>query len=345
MSRPRWLRPVAPDRRPMRLDVIIPTYNRQDLLPATLESLLAAEIPAGLEVGITVVDNNSTDGTRQVIESFQQRVGDRIQYCFERQQGRSHALNAGVRATSGDLVGVIDDDEEIYPIWFKVAFEAFSTRDLDFIGGPYTPRWSVPPPAWLPPEYGSVVGAVSGGEEELPFDKNYPGILMGGNAVFKRSALMKAGLYTTWLGRTDKGLLSGEDEELYHRLLGSGARGMYLPTLRVYHHVGAERLTRKYFRRWCLWRGVSLGLLERTRKQPVAYLFGVPRWQYKTAARGLVSGLMGLVVRPKDERKAFASELAFWDFVGMFYGRHFRRVPGPLNAQRPAQMQNTNSLT
>ena len=40
----------------MRLDVIIPTYNRQDLLPATLESLLAAEVPAGLEVGITVVE-------------------------------------------------------------------------------------------------------------------------------------------------------------------------------------------------------------------------------------------------------------------------------------------------
>jgi glycosyltransferase involved in cell wall biosynthesis len=311
----------------MRLDVIIPTYNRQDLLPNALNSLLAAEIPAGLDVGVTVIDNNSTDGTRSVIESFAEKSGGRIRYCFERQQGRSHALNAGVNATSGELIGVIDDDEEIDPQWYKIAFEAFTTRDLDFIGGPYVPRWSMPPPAWLPLEYGSVVGCVDGGDEERPFDKNYPGILMGGNAIFKRSILLKVGMYTTWLGRTDKGLLSGEDEELYHRLLAAGARGVYLPSLRIYHHVVAERLTRKYFRSWCFWRGVSLGLLEQTRKQDCAYLFGLPRWQYRSAIRGLGSGLTGLVVTPKEQSQAFASELALWDFLGLFYGRHFRRSP------------------
>ena len=311
----------------MRLDVIIPTYNRQDLLPLMLNSLLAAEIPSGLEVVITVVDNNSTDGTRDVIESYVEKSGGRVRYVFERAQGRSHALNAGVRATSGDLVGVIDDDEEIDSQWYQVAFDAFTTRDLDFIGGPYVPRWSITPPAWLPPEYGSVVGWVNGGEKEVPFDRNYPGILMGGNAVFKREILLKVGLYTTWLGRTDKGLLSGEDEELYGRLLAGRAQGMYLPRLRIYHHVPPERLTRKYFRSWCFWRGVSLGLLERTRKQQVAYLFGVPRWQYRSAARGLVSGATGLFLTPKEENKAFASELALWDFLGLFYGRHFRRAP------------------
>ena len=311
----------------MQLDVIIPTYNRQELLPSALNSLLAAEVPPGLEVGITVIDNNSTDGTRQVIESFGERSGGRVRYCFERQQGRSHALNAGVKATSGDLVGVIDDDEEIDGQWFRIAFEAFKNSELDFIGGPYVPRWSITPPAWLPPEYGSVVGWVNGGDQEVPFDENYGGILMGGNAVFKREALLSVGLYTTWLGRTDKGLLSGEDEELYNRLLASGAKGMYLPSLKIYHHVSAERLTRKYFRSWCFWRGVSLGLLERTRKQQVAYLFGLPRWQYRSAARGLVSGVTGLFVNPKEERKAFATELALWDFLGLFYGRHFRRSP------------------
>src|ERR1041384_4533221 len=107
----------------MRLDVIVPTYNRQDLLPSALESLFAAEIPAGLEVSVTVIDNNSTDGTRGVIDSFQKRFGDRIHYVFESQQGRSHALNAGIYATSGDLIGIIDDDEEIDAAWYKTAFE------------------------------------------------------------------------------------------------------------------------------------------------------------------------------------------------------------------------------
>ena len=262
----------------MRLDVIVPTYNRQDLLPLALNSLFAAEIPAGVEVTVTVVDNNSTDGTRQVVESFRNRFGERIQYCFEVQQGRSHALNAGIAATSGELVGIIDDDEEIDPSWYRTAIEAFRQSDLDFIGGPYVPRWSTEPPEWLPREYGGVVGWVDGGDKAVAFDRNYPGILMGGNVVFTRAVLSRVGPYTTWLGRTDKGLLTGEDEELYGRLLAHGAKGMYLPTLIIYH-----------------------------------------------ALRGTLSTLKHLVVTPKDPAKAFAAELGVWDWLGLLYGRHFRK--------------------
>jgi glucosyl-dolichyl phosphate glucuronosyltransferase len=309
----------------MRLDVIIPTYNRQDLLPLTLNSLFVAEIPSGLEVTITVVDNNSTDGTRSVVESYQKKFGDRIRYCFESQQGRSHALNAGIAATTGDLVGTIDDDEEIDPTWYTTAFAAFQERPLDFIGGPYVPRWSITPPEWLPPSYGGVVGWVDGGNREVPFDTNYPGILMGGNAVFTRSVLSKVGPYSTWLGRTDKGLLTGEDEELYGRLLAIGANGMYLPNLVIYHHVTPDRLTKSYFRRWCFWRGVSLGLLDRSRKLPVPYLFGIPRWHYRKALKGVLSTSTQLVVKSKNPAETFAAELGVWDWLGLLYGRHFRK--------------------
>lgn len=309
----------------MRLDVIVPTYNRQDLLPLALNSLFAAEIPAGLEVTVTVVDNNSSDGTRQVFESFREKFGERIQYCFESQQGRSHALNAGIAATSGDLVGIIDDDEEIDPSWYKTAFEALKDGKLDFIGGPYVPRWSRELPEWLPREYGGVVGWVDGGDKAVPFDRNYPGILMGGNVVFTRAVLELVGPYTTWLGRTDKGLLTGEDEELYGRLLAHGAKGMYLPNLVIYHHVPSERLTKSYFRRWCFWRGVSLGLLDRTRKLPCAYLLGIPRWHYRNALRGMATTTKHLVVKPKNPAQAFAAELGIWDWLGLLYGRHFRK--------------------
>jgi glycosyltransferase involved in cell wall biosynthesis len=308
----------------MRLDVIIPTYNRQHLLPLTLNSLFAAEIPTGLEVTVTVVDNNSTDGTRQVVESFQQRFPERIRYCFEGRQGRSHALNAGITSTTGELIGMVDDDEEIDAKWYQIVFETFNSRPVEFIGGPYMPRWSTPPPEWLPKEYAGVVGWVDGGDKEVPFDRNYAGILMGGNAVFKRSVFEKVGLYSTWLGRTDKGLLTGEDEELYGRLLAHNVQGVYLPNLIIYHHVFPERLKKSYFRRWCFWRGVSLGLLDRTRRLPCAYLFGIPRWHYRKALDGLLSATSHLVVKPKDPAKAFAAELGMWDWLGLVYGRHFR---------------------
>jgi glucosyl-dolichyl phosphate glucuronosyltransferase len=310
----------------MRLDVILPTYNRQDLLPLALNSLFAAEVPAGLEVSITVIDNNSTDGTRSVIESFQQRFGDRIHYCFERKQGRSHALNAGIAATTGEFIGVMDDDEEIGSTWFTVVYEAFKNKELDFIGGPLKPIWTIAPPDWLPHEYGGVIGWVDAGDKEVPYDSNYPGILMGGNAVFKRTVLEQVGGYTTWLGRTDKGLLTGEDEELYGRLLAHGAKGMYLPGMMVQQHVPNERMTKSYFRRWCFWRGVSLGLLDRTRRRPVAYLFGIPRWHYRKAFRGMLSTTKHLVVKPKEPSQAFAAELGIWDWLGLLYGRHLRRA-------------------
>ena len=309
----------------MRLDVIVPTYNRQDLLPLALNSLFAAELPAGVEVTVTVVDNNSTDGTRQVVQSFSDRYPERIQYCFEKKQGRSHALNAGIAATSGDLVGIIDDDEEIEASWYRIAVEALQGGDLDFIGGPYIPRWENELPDWVPREYGGVLGWVDGGDRPVPFDRNYPGILMGGNAVFTRSVLQRVGPYATWLGRTDKGLLTGEDEELYGRLLAVGAKGMYLPNLIIYHHVPSERVTKSYFRRWCFWRGVSLGLLDRTRKLPVTYFLGIPRWHFGNALRGSVLTMKHLVVKPKDPAKAFAAELGVWDWLGLLYGRHFRK--------------------
>ena len=130
---------------------------------------------------VTVVDNNSTDATRDVVSSLKEKHGESIQYVFEEQQGRSHALNAGIEATSGDFVGIIDDDEEIDANWYKTAVAALAPGDLDFVGGPYVPRWASALPEWLPREYGGVVGWVDGGDKAVPFDSNYPGILMGGN--------------------------------------------------------------------------------------------------------------------------------------------------------------------
>ena len=101
----------------MRLDVVIPTYNRASLLQRALESVLAADRPNGMSVGVTVVDNRSTDDTRAIVESFVPRFGGGLHYIYEAIAGRSAALNTGISATRGDLVGMIDDDEEVDRGW------------------------------------------------------------------------------------------------------------------------------------------------------------------------------------------------------------------------------------
>jgi hypothetical protein len=163
-------------------------------------------------------------------------------------------------------------------------------------------------------------------------DERYPGILMGGNAVIRRAVLERAGPYSAALSRSGSTLLGCEDEDMYHRLLAQGAKGRYVPDLIIYHHVPTARLTRRYFRRWCLWRGVALGVMDRARPAAVTYFAGVPRYRIGRAARGLVrlaAHTLG-VDRTGDQARRFESELACWDLAGFFWGRHFHAVePGP----------------
>ena len=311
----------------MHLDVIVPTYNRHELLKLTLQSLLVAEIPSGLTVGVTVVDNNSTDQTLQTVESFKESFLGRLNYVFARKQGRSPALNAGIAVSCGELVGMIDDDEEIDRGWYINVHEAFTKNELDFIGGPYHPRWPKEPPSWLSKAASPVIGIIDGGPLPHPFGGT-DDELMGGNAVLTRSILDRVGPYAEDLGRQGDRALADEDTDMYQRLLAIGARGMYLPDLVIYHYIHPERLTKRYFRKWHFWRGTSSGLLDKKRPKEVAYLLGIPRYLFGSAARASFRILRRTMTAQGDAKTNFADELQLWDLAGFFYGRHFYQ---PLN--------------
>ena len=319
----------------MRLDVIIPTRNRSRLLARTIESLLAAPAPPGLQVQILAVNNGSTDATGALLEWMAARHRGRVHVINERRRGKSRALNAGIAAATGDLIGMIDDDEEIDSQWYETVYRAFQDPQLDFIGGPYVPRWATPPPAWLPKDYMAVVGGVDTAAEPCDFGSDFPGILKGGNAVVRREVLLRVGPYAEHLGPSGFArLLSCEDEEMYHRLLKAGARGRYLPSLIIHHHVCAARMTPAYFRRWCFWRGVSRGLMDRSHPMSVKYLAGVPRFLYGRAAQGLLN----LTARALGSTRApeLADELRLWDLAGYLWGRHIYTLAryAPLKSRR-----------
>jgi glycosyltransferase involved in cell wall biosynthesis len=324
----------------MRLDVIIPTYNRCDMLARTLQSLLDAVRPSSMEIGVTVVDNNSTDATRALVEQWRGKFAGSLEYVFERRQGRSHALNAGIAHTDGDLVGMIDDDEEVDAEWFRQVERWFSDSDIDFIGGPYLPRWGAEPPEWLPRTHRGVIGWVENGNEVVPFGPGNDAILMGGNAVVRRETLRKVGAYSSTLGRTATRLWSCEDQEMFDRLMSIGARGLFVPELIIYHFVPPARLTRKYHRSWCFWRGASLGVMDRTKREPVVYLLGVPRYLIGNAVRGLGVLARGLFGK-REPATSFSSELAVWDLAGFFYGKHLYRSKPDVSAQDSNGAQQT----
>jgi glycosyltransferase involved in cell wall biosynthesis len=294
----------------MNLDVIIPTYNRANLLVKTLNSLFQVAAPSDLQVVVTVVDNNSRDATAEVVQRYPAR------YIFEANPGRSSALNAGITHSSGDLVAMIDDDEEIAASWYPRISDAFRHPGIDFIGGPYEPRFEVPPPKWLTGNLRGAAGWMDFGDKSQPYGPDFPGLLLGGNVVIRRSMLERIGLYNTAIGRTGNRLMTGEDDEMYARLLKAGAHGMYFPDLVVYHWIPASRLSKNYLRRWTFWAGVSEGIREGHNYADIPRILGIPRYRFGKLARAPFNALR----RP---RTTFNQELVFWSFAGFAYGRHY----------------------
>ena len=68
-----------------------------------------------------MVDNNSRDQTREVVEDFRSRYPGRFRYLFEAQQGLSRARNAGIGQAQGEIVAFMDDDVTVDPGGCKIS--------------------------------------------------------------------------------------------------------------------------------------------------------------------------------------------------------------------------------
>ena len=91
------------------ISIIIPTYNRANLLPLTLDSFLAQDYPRD-RYEIIVADNNSTDTTREVAARYFGNSAVPVKYIFEERQGVHYARNSAAKQASGDILYFTDDD-------------------------------------------------------------------------------------------------------------------------------------------------------------------------------------------------------------------------------------------
>src|SRR5258705_8179088 len=86
------------------VSVVISTFNRAPTLVLTLESLVRQETPPSLDYEVIVVDNNSTDDTRAVVDRVRSRGFTRLVYRFESRQGVSYGRNTGVSVARAPIV-------------------------------------------------------------------------------------------------------------------------------------------------------------------------------------------------------------------------------------------------
>ncbi len=309
----------------MTLDIVVPTRNRAASLVRLLDSLREATPPRDLSLRVIVVDNDSSDGTADVVRGYGPIAGRPPTSVHEPALGRSSALNRGLRESDGDLVGFLDDDERVDRGWLGVVADAFRAPDVDFISGPCKPDWGARPPSWLPKAYPAVIGWIESGDRVLKYGDGYDGIMMGGNSIVRRRAIDRVGLFDASLGRSGGTLTTGEDADYHERLMAAGACGYYVPDLIIYHYVPPERLTKRYHRRWCFYRGVSLARIDRARPQPVAYLLGIPRYLVGNAVRAPLDLVRAVCRLEASSEHAFSSELKIWDLAGFMYGKYLTR--------------------
>lgn len=110
--------------------VVVPVLDRRATIRPCIESLLALDYPAD-RAHIVVVDNGSTDGTREILDGF----GDRIRVLHEPVRGPAAARNAGIRATSRDVIAFTDSDVVVEPGWLRHLVAPLADPRVGAVGG------------------------------------------------------------------------------------------------------------------------------------------------------------------------------------------------------------------
>ena len=231
------------------VSVVVSTYNRAGRLPLALDALLAQEGELSFE--IIVVDNNSTDATREVVEGIAQRAGGRLRYAFEPRQGVSHGRNTGIGLAQAPIIAVCDDDVRVAPDWIHQLARSFSEHpEIDYIGGRVLPNWMAPPPSWLTTAHWSPLALQDYGPEPMLVGRDRAVCLVSANIAFRRRVFEEVGLFSPELSRVKDGIGSTEDHDIQLRLWRAGMQGLYTPSLVVVADVTPDRLVKEYHRRW-----------------------------------------------------------------------------------------------
>jgi glycosyltransferase involved in cell wall biosynthesis len=185
---------------------------------------------------VIVVDNNSSDGTRDVAEKFCRQF-DNIRYYVEAKQGSSHARNLGIQEARGQYVAFCDDDCVIPREWLLVAKEVIVKLSPAVFGGGFLALYDDPRPRWYQDRYGSS----NLGNQARVLEREY---IFGGNSFYRRTLLVELGGFDPTKGPVGTHMGYGEDvaPQVLMRSKMPGHVIYYDPRLNVYHLVRPEKM-------------------------------------------------------------------------------------------------------
>ena len=291
--------------------VIVPTYNRDRLLAATLDDLLAQKADVTYE--IIVVDNNSTDGTSALIHGYAARPGEVVRYVFEGREGASATRNAGIGAARGETIAFVDDDVRVHPGWLQALADAYRAHPNAWgVGGRVILGLPERCPPWFDPgsRITEYLSRLDVGDETLQI--HYPISMLGANMSVTREALSRVGLFNPDLGYAGSRRITNEDMEMSFRIYRAGGTLFYCGQAAVTHPVPAARLTKRWLRQRAYWEGRSVGLgtgYEHNERTAIKVI-GRAALALRDSARALACYASG------NSRRGVEHELAVWVRLG-----------------------------
>jgi glycosyltransferase len=115
----------------MRVSIITVCYNRKSTIEQSIKSVLGQDYP---QIEYIVIDGNSTDGTKEIIQSFAAKIAT---YISEPDTGMYDAINKGLSMATGDIVGLMHSDDEFYnpSVVSKIVAAFKNTPDTDGLYG------------------------------------------------------------------------------------------------------------------------------------------------------------------------------------------------------------------
>lgn len=277
-----------------------------------LESLEASVLPTTSEWELLIVDNNSKDATRQVAERFCERNPQRFRYLFEANQGKSCALNAGIRNAHGEILAFVDDDVTVVPGWLYNLTSDLNSGEWAGAGGRILLPAGFSPPRWLalegPLRQGAALcahfdfGDLPGELKEAPY---------GTNMAYRKEMFTRYGGFRIDLGPRPGSELRNEDTEFGGRVLAGGERLRYVPSAVVYHPVPEERVRKGFFRaRW-----FALGRAQVRENGPRIKVSEIPRY-YRTLWRTTLRPQLRDWRHARDPKERFSLQCKAWCTAG-----------------------------
>lgn len=301
-----------------RIDVVVCTYRRPELLARTLEGI--ARCGAGMRgIHVIIIDNDVRRSAYLVVEEWATRTAMTLDYLVQPVQNISMSRNLGLERAAAPWVAFIDDDEVPGAGWLPSLLAAADRYDADVVFAPVISEFDSGAPAWATQgtlfqrkrfQTGTVVP-----QREM----------RTGNVLIRRRRLAQDGFRFD----PELGLSGGEDSAFFARLVEAGYRTVWCDEAWVHEWTPRSRTTLS----WVLKRAFRIGSVEAYNKRRLRRVRETGVATLKCSIFVVHGGLAGLLWSPISTSRSIQSMFRAALGAGFFYGllvgpyREYRRSP------------------